>query len=136
MDTKKLRQKILDLAIHGKLVPQDPNDEPASLLLKKIAEEKKRLIKEGKIKKQKPLSEITEDEIPFDIPESWEWVRFENAVDMLSGFAFKSSDFVQDGEYRLLRGINLGVGEVRWDDTVYVNNIPDKLSIYQLKKGD
>ena len=131
-----MKKSILQEAVQGRLVPQDPNDEPASLLLKKIAEEKKRLIKEGKIKKQKPLSEITEDEIPFDIPESWEWVRFENAVDMLSGFAFKSSDFVQDGEYRLLRGINLGVGEVRWDDTVYVNNIPDKLSIYQLKKGD
>ena len=131
-----MKKSILQEAVQGKLVPQDPNDEPASLLLKKIAEEKKRLIKEGKIKKQKPLPEITEDEIPFDIPESWEWVRFENAVDMLSGFAFKSSDFVQDGEYRLLRGINLGVGEVRWDDTVYVNNIPDKLSTYQLKKGD
>ena len=131
-----MKKSILQEAVQGKLVPQDPNDEPASLLLKKIAEEKKRLIKEGKIKKQKPLPEITEDEIPFDIPESWEWVRFENAVDMLSGFAFKSSDFVPDGECRLLRGINLGVDEVRWDDTVYVNNIPDKLSIYQLKKGD
>ena len=131
-----MKKSILQEAVQGKLVPQDPNDEPASLLLKKIAEEKKRLIKEGKIKKQKPLPEITEDEIPFDIPESWEWVRFENAVDMLSGFAFKSSDFVPDGECRLLRGINLGVDEVRWDDTVYVNSIPDKLSIYQLKKGD
>ena len=131
-----MKKSILQEAVQGKLVPQDPNDEPASLLLKKNKEEKKRLIKEGKIKKPKPLPEITEDEIPFDIPESWEWVRFENAVDMLSGFAFKSSDFVQDGEYRLLRGINLGVDEVRWDDTVYVNSIPDKLSIYQLKKGD
>lgn len=131
-----MKKSILQEAVQGKLVPQDPNDEPASVLLEKIAEEKKRLIKEGKIKKQKPLPEITEDEIPFDIPESWEWVRFENTVDMLSGFAFKSSDFVQDGKYRLLRGINLGVGEVRWDDTVYVNSIPDKLSIYRLEKGD
>ena len=70
-----MKKSILQEAVQGKLVPQDPNDEPASLLLKKIAEEKKRLIKEGKIKKQKPLPEITEDEIPFDIPESWEWVR-------------------------------------------------------------
>ena len=131
-----MKKSILQEAVQGKLVPQDSNDEPASLLLKKNEEEKKRLIKEGKIKKPKPLPEITEDEIPFDIPESWEWVRFENAVDMLSGFAFKSSDFVRDGEYRLLRGINLGVDEIRWDDTVYVNSIPDKLSIYQLKKGD
>ena len=59
----------------GKLVPQDPNDEPASVLLKKIAEEKQKLIKERKIKKQKALPAITEDEIPFDIPETWEWVR-------------------------------------------------------------
>ena len=67
-----MKKSILQEAVQGKLVPQDPNDEPASVLLKKIAEEKKRLIKEGKIKKQKPLPEITEDEIPFDIPESWE----------------------------------------------------------------
>lgn len=70
-----MKKSILQEAVQGKLVPQDPKDEPASVLLKKIAEEKKRLIKEGKIKKQKPLPEITEDEIPFDIPESWEWVR-------------------------------------------------------------
>ena len=131
-----IKKSILQEAVQGKLVPQDPNDEPASVLLKKIAEEKKRLIKEGKIKKQKPLPAITEDEIPFDIPESWEWARLENTADMLSGFAFKSSDFVQGGKYRLLRGINLGVGEVRWDDTVFINNTSDKLLIYQLKKGD
>jgi len=75
-----MKKSILQEAVQGKLVPQDPNDEPASLLLKKIAEEKKRLIKEGKIKKQKPLPEIAEDEIPFDIPESWEWVRLEQVA--------------------------------------------------------
>ena len=71
----QMKKSILQEAVMGKLVPQDPNDEPASVLLEEIAEEKKKLIKEGKIKKQKPLPEITEDEIPFDIPESWEWVR-------------------------------------------------------------
>ncbi len=75
-----MKKSILQEAVQGKLVPQDPNDEPASVLLKKIAEEKKRLIKEGKIKKQKPLPEITEDEIPFDIPESWEWVRLGTVI--------------------------------------------------------
>lgn len=70
-----LKKSILQMAIQGKLVPQDPNDEPASVLLEKIAKAKQKLIKEGKIKKQKPLPEITEEEIPFDIPESWEWVR-------------------------------------------------------------
>ena len=80
-----MKKSILQEAVQGKLVPQDPNDEPASLLLKRIAEEKKRLIKEGKIKKQKPLPEITEDEIPFDIPESWEWVRVGSYFNTSSG---------------------------------------------------
>ena len=80
-----MKKSILQEAMQGKLVPQDPNDEPASVLLKKIAEEKKRLIKEGKIKKQKPLPEITEDEIPFEIPENWEWVRLNNCLDVRDG---------------------------------------------------
>ncbi|ANX02551.1 hypothetical protein CSTERLE_13765 [Thermoclostridium stercorarium subsp. leptospartum DSM 9219] len=71
----KLRQSILQEAVEGKLVPQDPNDEPASVLLEKIKEEKERLIKEGKIKKEKPLPPISEDEIPYELPEGWEWVR-------------------------------------------------------------
>ena len=75
MTAQDLKNSILQLAVQGKLVPQDPNDEPASELLKRIKAEKERLIKEGKIKKEKPLSPISEDEIPFDIPESWEWVR-------------------------------------------------------------
>ncbi|MFG3450794.1 restriction endonuclease subunit S [Stutzerimonas stutzeri] len=72
---KKLRELILELAVRGKLVPQDPNDEPASELLKRIAEEKARLVAEGKIKKQKPLAEIGEEQKPFDVPTNWEWVR-------------------------------------------------------------
>ena len=70
-----LKSKVLDLAMRGKLVKQDPNDEPASELLKKIKAEKAELIKEKKIKKSKPLPPITDDEKPFDIPDSWEWVR-------------------------------------------------------------
>ena len=78
MDTKKLRQKILDLAIHGKLVPQDPNDEPASVLLERIKEEKERLIKEGKIKRSKKSAKTSDtphyqQEMPFAIPSSWMW---------------------------------------------------------------
>ncbi|MEN4542466.1 restriction endonuclease subunit S [Pantoea agglomerans] len=72
---KKLREMILELAVRGKLVPQDPNDEPASELLKRIAAEKAELVKQGKIKKQKPLPEISEDEKPFELPVGWEWVR-------------------------------------------------------------
>ena len=97
MNTKQLRQKILDLAIKGKLVPQDPNDEPASKLLERIREEKERLINEGKLKRDKNESYIfvgddklhyekfadgsvvcIEDEIPFEIPESWAWCRLKN----------------------------------------------------------
>ncbi len=74
---KKLRELILELAVRGKLVPQDPNDEPASELLKRIAAEKAELVKQGKIKKQKPLPEISEEEKPFDLPVGWEWVRLE-----------------------------------------------------------
>src|SRR5690606_14172735 len=72
---KQLRQAFLREAMQGKLVPQDPNDEPASVLLEKIKAEKERLIKEKKIKKQKTLSPITEEEIPFEIPENWVWCR-------------------------------------------------------------
>lgn len=61
--------------MRGKLVPQDPNDEPASELLKRIAEEKARLVSEGKVRKQKPLAEIGAEEKPFDVPTNWEWVR-------------------------------------------------------------
>ena len=76
MNAQQLKNSILQEAIEGRLVPQDPNDEPASVLLERIREEKRRLVKEGKLKK-KDLEEtpISEDEIPFDIPESWEWVR-------------------------------------------------------------
>ena len=78
MDTKKLRQKILDLAIHGKLVPQDPNDEPASVLLERIRAEKEKLIKEGKIKaprKSKSAGDTShyQKEVPFEVPEGWVW---------------------------------------------------------------
>ena len=74
MDTKALRQKILDLAIHGKLVPQDPNDEPASVLLERIKAEKERLIKEGKIKRSKKSAKTSDtphyENVPFEIPNS------------------------------------------------------------------
>ena len=88
MDTKKLRQKILDLAIRGKLVPQDPNDEPASVLLERIRAEKERLIKEGKIKRSKKSASDTphyEKEEPFEVPKSWEWVRLDSIGDIVTG---------------------------------------------------
>ena len=82
MDTKKLRQKILDLAIRGKLVPQDPNDEPASVLLERIKAEKERLIKEGKIKRSKKTTKTSDtphyENVPFEIPENWVWTTLGN----------------------------------------------------------
>ncbi|MGI2144013.1 restriction endonuclease subunit S [Shewanella frigidimarina] len=78
---KKLRELILELAVRGKLVPQDVNDEPASVLLERIAAEKAQLVKEGKLKKQKPLPEIGEDEKPFELPNGWVWVRLNEAAE-------------------------------------------------------
>lgn len=88
----KLRKSILQQAVQGKLTERDPADEPASELLKRIKTEKEALIKSGKIKKEKPLPEITEDEKPFDIPDTWEWVRFYNVVDIASNLV-NTSDY-------------------------------------------
>lgn len=82
---QKLRELILEMAVRGLLVPQDPNDEPASELLKKIAAEKAQLIKDGKIKKSKPLPEITDDEKPFELPKGWEWVRLGEVGNVFNG---------------------------------------------------
>ena len=96
METKKLRQKILDLAIHGKLVPQDPNDEPASVLLERIRAEKEKLIKEGKIKapkKSKSASDTSHypKEVPFDVPKGWVWTTLD-AIAKFSGGKTPSMD--------------------------------------------
>ena len=89
MDTKKLRQKILDLAIHGKLVPQDPNDEPASVLLERIKAEKERLIKEGKIKRSKKSTKTSDtphyEQVPFEIPGNWVWCKIEDIGEVITG---------------------------------------------------
>lgn len=97
----QLKKSILQQAVQGKLVPQDPSDEPASVLLKKIAAEKQKLIQEGKIKKQKKLPAITEDEIPFEIPKGWEWVRMDDIVSFENGDRGKNypnkSEYVSSG---------------------------------------
>ena len=86
MDTKALRQKILDLAIHGKLVPQDPNDEPASVLLERIRAEKERLIKEGKIKKGKKSAKTSDKpHYPFELPKGWVWTTLGDLFTLQAG---------------------------------------------------
>ena len=101
MDTKKLRQKILDLAIHGKLVPQDPNDEPASVLLKRIKAEKERLIKEGKIKRSKKSAKTSDtphyENVPFEVPEGWVWCKLEDIAYVASGSTPDKTCFVENG---------------------------------------
>ncbi|EKK3318906.1 restriction endonuclease subunit S [Salmonella enterica] len=87
---KKLRELILELAVRGKLVPQDPNDEPASELLKRIEQEKAQLVKDGKIKKQKPLPPISDKEKPFELPEGWEWVTLATVGEIVGGGTPKS----------------------------------------------
>ena len=137
MDTKKLRQKILDLAIRGKLVPQDPNDEPASVLLERIRTEKERLIKEGKIKRSKKL--VTDDEIeaPFVIPESWEWVRLEDFVKAITDGDHQPPPQSKTGvPFLVISDVNTGVinfSHARFVSEEYYNNLP---AIRRATKGD
>jgi type I restriction enzyme, S subunit len=95
---RKLRELILELAVRGKLLPQDPNDEPASALLEKISKEKLRLIKEGKIKKGKPLPTITEEEMDYELPIGWGFVRLGDVAYSQAGFAFKSNFFNENSD--------------------------------------
>ncbi len=124
MKAEQLRKSILQLAIQGKLVPQDPADEPASVLLERIRAEKQRLIKEGKIKKDKGDSVIFKgddncyyektgsevknitDEIPFDIPDTWCWTRLGNLITIISGVSYDKKDVCNNG-IRILRGGNV-----------------------------
>ena len=94
----KLRQAILQLTVQGKLVPQDPNDGPASELLEKIKAEKEALIQSGKIKKSKPLPPIKTDEIQYELPNGWMWIRVEECVDLISGQHIESKNYNTDSE--------------------------------------
>ena len=99
MDTKKLRQKILDLAIRGKLVPQDPNDEPASVLLERIQAEKEQLIKNGKIKRSKKSASSDTypyENVPFEIPENWVWTTIGEVFNLQAGRFVEASQIYSD----------------------------------------
>lgn len=114
MTAEQLRNSILQEAISGRLVPQDPNDEPASALLARIREEKERLVKEGKLKK-KDLADtpITEEEIPFEIPSSWGWIKLKDLFHFLQGIQVdkeKQSEIQKDDQVRFLRIIDYTQG--------------------------
>lgn len=111
-----LKSKVLDLAMRGKLVKQDPNDEPASVLLRKIKAEKQELIKEKKIKKTKPLPPITDDEKPFEIPNNWEWVRLGDILTVHSGKNLPKKNLVKNGKY-IVYGANGIIGNFNKSNT-------------------
>ena len=147
MNGKQLKNSILQWAIQGKLVPQDPNDEPASVLLEKIRQEKERLIKEKKIKRDKNASIIfrgednsyyekflatgevkcIDEEIPFEIPQGWEWCRIRDISQSYIGLTYKPTDVTQTGTI-VLRSSNIQEGQLDLNDIVRVSTpIPDKL---------
>ena len=142
MNAQQLRNSILQEAIEGRLVPQDPNDEPASVLLNRIRAEKKRLVKEGKLKK-KDLEEtpISEDEKPFEIPDSWEWVRLSKLCSRFStgpfGTMVHKEDYVETNGFPLINPTNIINGEICRDGIKMVSKSKyGELSTYVLQTND
>ncbi|MDQ0658578.1 restriction endonuclease subunit S [Paenibacillus sp. W2I17] len=133
-----LRQSILQEAVQGKLVPQDPNDEAASVLLEKIKAEKEQLIKEKKIKKEKSLPPITEDEIPYELPQGWEWVRLGEITQFVGGFAFKSNSYIEYSNNQIVRLGNVKNDKLLLDSNpVYIpEDIAREKELYRLKERD
>ncbi|UVO76335.1 restriction endonuclease subunit S [Bacteroides fragilis] len=134
MNTKKLRQKILDLAIHGKLVPQDPNDEPASVLLERIKAEKERLIQEGKIKRSKkskvPSDTPHYENVPFEVPSSWMWTTIEEICSKIgSGSTPRGSNYSANG-IPFFRSQNVYNDRLVYDDIKYISE-----EVHQKMKG-
>ncbi len=131
-----LEQTILQLAVRGLLVPQNPQDEPASVLLQKIRVEKDLLIAEGKIRRDKPLEAISEDEKPFELPDAWNWVRIGDVTDMLNGYAFKSEWFKSSGT-RLLRNLNVAHGSADWTQPAFIDKaLTKEFEDFSLREGD
>lgn len=107
-----MKKSLLQYAIQGKLVEQRPEEGTAEELFARIQEEKQRLIAEKKIKKEKPLPEITEDEKPFDIPESWKWVRLRDIISVLGDGIHGTPQYDDTGKYFFINGNNLVKGEI------------------------
>ena len=153
IDTKALRQKVLDLAIRGKLVPQDPNDEPASVLLERIRQQKQQMVKEGKLRPKDIKNDSVifvgednlhyekfadgsakciEDEIPFELPDGWAWARLGNLSAAIQYGLSNSAE--PQGTHRLLRITDIQDGKVDWNAVPFTTaNDPEA---YLLKTGD
>ncbi len=134
----KLRELILQLAVRGKLVPQDPNDEPASELLKRIQAEKQRLIVEGTIRKPKPLPDIPAEDKPWSLPSRWEWSRAGNVAYLIRGITFPASaksTIREKDTVACLRTTNVQA-EIEWHDLLYVPRDYVKRDVQFTRKGD
>lgn len=132
---ERLKKSILQEAIMGKLVPQDPNDEPASVLLDKIRKEKAKLVKEGKLKKKDLIeTPISKDEIPFEIPESWEWCRLINLSKIIH-YGYTSSA-APTGNSKLLRITDIQDDKVNWQTVPFCTIKEKDLDNYQLHNRD
>ena len=130
----KLRKSILQQAIQGKLTERDPADEPASELLKRIRAEKEQLIKEGKIKKEKPLPPITEEEIQFEIPEVWEWVRWGDLSQSIQ-YGYNAPAQTK-GRIRMVRISDIQNNNVLWDTVPYCDIPDEEIPMYLLAAND
>ena len=129
MDTKLFKQKILDFAIRGKLVPQDPNDEPASVLLERIRAEREKFVAEGKLKRSKTTTDNRHYEnLPFEIPESWEWTRVGEVSDTCLGKMLDKQKNQGTNQF-YLRNIN-----VRWEgfELTDLLQMPFEANLHQL----
>jgi len=137
---KKLRQRILQEAIEGKLTTdwrtQNPNIEPASELLKRITAEKAKLIKDKKIKTQKLLPPIADEEKPFDLPDGWEWCRLGSLVETLSGNNFLSTDFKKDDGVKCIKITNAGVNYIIETEERLPHQFLEKYKRYIVNAGD
>ena len=134
MNAQQLKNAILQEAIEGRLVPQDPNDEPASILLERIRAEKERLVREGKLKKKDlEVKPISEDEIPFEIPGSCEWVRLSDVMDVRDG-THDTPAYIPHG-YPLITGKDFYNGYFDLSKTQYISEC-DYIEICKRSKVD
>ena len=132
-----LEQTLLQLAVRGLLVPQDPTDEPASALLQKIRAEKDRLIAAGQIKRDKPLPAITDEEKPFELPVGWEWVRLADVwLSSFYGPRFGNDEYVSEGGIPTIRTTDMSNGQIALKQPPLVKIPLDKYEAYLVRKGD